>query len=392
MLAFDRESKRKIDANGFLHVSISHISKETVNQYIGSSIPGYKELGLDPTKIYNCYRKGSELKAGAESFNGLPILWGHKAESAESPNIKDRIGNMGTDAKFNPPYLDNSLIFNTKRGIDAIESGERVELSCSYRWTPVIQSGTFNGMPYDIIMTNIIGNHLGLVEEGRAGSDVMVHDSKDKDIDKSNSFKLPKKENKIMEEKEKKTMDADEMKAAFGKMSKDEQNSYMEELKKIMKAKKEEPEKEKAKDEEPEEKKEEKKAKESYDQEEKKEEKKAEDKAMSPDEVKKLVMDAKEEATQEITAKHKALTAAAKDVKPVVGNLDALSFDSPDDLYKKALDLQGIKTDDFEPSAYRGMFAVLKANKSSKVAMAHDEKKPELTGAFSGLKNVNIGV
>jgi hypothetical protein len=49
ILAFDR-SARSYDADGRLHVAVSHISKATVNPYQGAEIPGYQELGLDPTK------------------------------------------------------------------------------------------------------------------------------------------------------------------------------------------------------------------------------------------------------------------------------------------------------------------------------------------------------
>ena len=39
-------------------------------------------------------------------------------------------------------------------------------------------TGVFNGEPYDLIMRDISCNHLALVEEGRAGHDVLVKDSK----------------------------------------------------------------------------------------------------------------------------------------------------------------------------------------------------------------------
>lgn len=404
MLAFDKSTKRRVDANGFLHVSVSHISKETVNPYMGSEIPGYESLGLDPAKIYNCYRKGSELKAGAESFNGLPILWGHKAESAESPNLKDRIGNMGTDAAFKTPYLDNSLIFNAKKGIDAIDAGTRVELSCSYRWTPVVQSGNFNGDPYDIIMTEIRGNHLGLVEEGRAGSDVIVHDSKpeadmacgdtDPEIEKQENaiigtietelkkFKqLHKKEEKVMA-KEGKAMDGAGLKEAFDALPADGKEEFL----KMIGKKKDADEEDKAKDEENEE-----AEKKAADEEEAKKKAADEDKEKSDDKaMDEKIQLAKDEAIAEVTAKHKAMSEAAADVRPIIGNIDALSFDSAEAIYGKALDLQKVPTKGFDPSSYKGMFSVLKANRTAKTPMAMDAKTTELTGAFANLKNTKI--
>ena len=52
------------------------------------------------------------------------------------------------------------------------------ELSLSYRYTPDFESGTTpDGEPYDFIMRDISANHVALVEEGRAGDDVLVADS-----------------------------------------------------------------------------------------------------------------------------------------------------------------------------------------------------------------------
>lgn len=176
-ILLDSTSKRHIDENGFLHVASSHISKETVNPYYGYEIPGYEELGLDPTKIYQGYRSGTALSDGAKTFNGLPLLWDHHLEHADSPQKEFRIGSLGTNAKFNAPYLDNSLIFTDSKAIKAILDGEKVELSAAYMFDPVLETGVFEGQKYDFVMTNIRGNHVALVDEGRAGPDVVVADS-----------------------------------------------------------------------------------------------------------------------------------------------------------------------------------------------------------------------
>lgn len=175
-IAFDSASARTTDANGFLHVAQSNISKETVNPYYGREIPGWEKEGLDPDKIYNGYRPGPELARAASTFNGLPILLDHKVESADAPQKDLRVGSMGTDAVYEAPYLKNSLIFTDQEAIQAIESKAKFELSSAYRYEPVFEPGEFEGQKYDFRMTNIQGNHLALVEEGRAGSDVVVAD------------------------------------------------------------------------------------------------------------------------------------------------------------------------------------------------------------------------
>lgn len=178
LMAFDASaSKRWTDDNGFLHVASSHVTKEQVAPYYGREIPGWDEEGLDPEKIYWGYRPAEELAKAAPTINGLPILWEHHDEDASRPQIEHRIGSMGTDGTFRAPYLDNSLVFTVQEYIDKITDEGIRELSLSYRYDPKFTSGTFEGQPYDFVMRNIRGNHLAVVEQGRAGPDVIVADA-----------------------------------------------------------------------------------------------------------------------------------------------------------------------------------------------------------------------
>ena len=174
-LAFD--TKRHKDVNGYLHVEVSPLTKETVNPYYGREIPGWEDEGLDPEKIYYGYRAGDELKKALNTFNGIPVLDEHKLDSAEKPLKEERVGYTGTSAKWEAPYIMNGLIITDAAAIELIESNKQRELSASYRYKPVFQSGYFNGEKYDFIMTEIQANHIALVAEGRAGSDVLVYDS-----------------------------------------------------------------------------------------------------------------------------------------------------------------------------------------------------------------------
>jgi hypothetical protein len=177
-MALDKDSVRSKDVDGRLHVDQANISKATVNPYKGEEIPDWEQLGLDPKKTYQLLRHPDELAKGAKSFNNLPILSEHVPISAQDHPPHLVIGSTGTDARFEPPYLKNSLVFWPQAAIDAIESGEKRELSCGYRYKPVMQPGTYEGQHFDGIMTDIVGNHVCAVAEGRAGSDVVVGDSK----------------------------------------------------------------------------------------------------------------------------------------------------------------------------------------------------------------------
>lgn len=177
-VAFDAApSQRTTDENGFLHVGASHITKAVVNPYYGKEVPGWQEAGLDPEAVYYGLRDPEELQASLETWAGLPLHIEHHIDSAEEPQKLTRVGAVGTGAVWNPPYVDAPLTVWDRAAIDAIEDGSFRELSCAYRYDPDFTQGSYEGIPYDFIMRNIRGNHVALVEEGRAGPDVVVADS-----------------------------------------------------------------------------------------------------------------------------------------------------------------------------------------------------------------------
>lgn len=180
-LAFDRASVRRIDDNGFMHVAVSPFTREQVAPYYGYEIPGWEELKLNPQKIYYGYRPAEELSKPETvvSINGIPVQQGHHAEFADDPAHETRVGAAGTDAKWEAPYLTNSLVIYDKKAQDGITSGAIRELSLAYHYKPDFNtSGEWKGQHYDFVMRDIRGNHVALVEEGRAGKDVLVYDSK----------------------------------------------------------------------------------------------------------------------------------------------------------------------------------------------------------------------
>lgn len=169
-------SQRRKDENGFMHVDASHITKEQVVKYYGREIPGWQELKLDPERLYNVYRPADEIEKAAPTFDGLPLLLQHHLESADEPQKEFRVGSISRPV-WNAPYLDCDLHITDGAAIDAIEHGDFKEISAAYLYDPVLERGTFDGDDYEIVMRNLRGNHVALVEKGRAGADVVVADS-----------------------------------------------------------------------------------------------------------------------------------------------------------------------------------------------------------------------
>ncbi|WP_063584252.1 DUF2213 domain-containing protein [Achromobacter ruhlandii] len=176
-LAFDRATVRTIDTYGRMHVAISNISKATVNPYRGNEIPDWEALGLDANRIYFLLRDPQELEKAAPTFNGIQLLHIHIPVDANQPRKERVVGTTGTDAAFQAPYLKNSLVVWDAIAIAGIDSDEQKELSCAYGYRADMTPGVYEGVAYDGVMRDIRGNHVALVEVGRAGPDVVVGDS-----------------------------------------------------------------------------------------------------------------------------------------------------------------------------------------------------------------------
>jgi hypothetical protein len=179
VLAIDRAiDNRSIDADGRLHVQTSNISKAAVNEYYGQEIPGWQELGLEPDRLYSLLRDPDELARGVATFNNLPVLSEHVPVTADDHQPELVVGSTGTDAAFDGTFMTNSLVVWARDSIDGIVNDDKRQLSSAYRYRADMTPGEFQGLRYDGVMRDIVGNHVALVFVGRAGPDVIVGDEK----------------------------------------------------------------------------------------------------------------------------------------------------------------------------------------------------------------------
>ena len=380
--AFDRASVRTVDVDGRLHVEISNISKCAVNPYLGREIPGCAALGLDPMRTYMLLRDADELQRAAPTFNNIPLLSRHVPVTADRPQKELVVGSTGTDAVFDAPYLKNSLVVWDSVAIAGIESKAQTELSSAYRYEADMTPGTFEGVAYDGVMRNIRGNHVALVEIGRAGPDVVVGDSQ---ITQAKGTDMPMSKEELAIAKGKVialAMDTKltatgqtKVKAALDLATDAESDpAKLEAALKLALALdeddkvKDEPDPKSAEDEDDDQRDGEsdedykkrmdaKKAKEDGD-----------DKAAMDAAIKKAV-DATEKATIQ---RMNAIRVAEKEVAPLIG--EVVAQDSAEAVYKIALDSAKVSTEGVHPSAYRAMVGLLvsQAEASNKPRVAMD--------------------
>lgn len=173
-------SGRIYDSNGWAEIKDNPISKVGVFEYSGAQI-GHE--GLDPDKIYKVYRPEEELASEETiaSFRLVPWTDDHAMLGAEDDGLlpaekKGVHGVIGENVHFEDGYLKANLKVFSHQLASLIDEGKK-ELSIGYRCLYDAQAGVYNGESYDFIQRNIRGNHLALVEEGRAGHDVAVLDA-----------------------------------------------------------------------------------------------------------------------------------------------------------------------------------------------------------------------
>lgn len=181
---------RSKDRFGHLFVEMTNISKANVCTYRGCEIPGWEKLTLAGKPIvadaeYRLYRDPEELRKGAHTFAGKPLLMHHKPATADDHPEELVVGAIGTNVAFDGLYLRSPLSVWVQSAISAIESERQRELSPGYGFVADMTPGTTpDGVAFDGRMTQIMGNHLALVFEGRTGPDVMVADCKPPEFSK----------------------------------------------------------------------------------------------------------------------------------------------------------------------------------------------------------------
>lgn len=161
---------------GFLLCLNVPIARAGEQEYHGSELPG---IDAGPTGVIVMMREESEVFAPATmaSFEGKPLVLGaHPPEGVTPENAKIlTVGSMqnirrGQGAESDLLIAD--LLVTSADAIDAVMTGRMREVSCGYM-CDVEQAG-----PGRATQRRIVGNHLAIVADGRAGSRVAIKDQK----------------------------------------------------------------------------------------------------------------------------------------------------------------------------------------------------------------------
>lgn len=139
-----------------------------------------------------------------QTFEMAIVTEDHPPEMVTVENVdKYKKGILGSQIVRDGIYLVADILITDKKLIQSIMDGLKVELSCGYFATILDESGVDeNGQAYDKVQTEIEGNHVAVVEEGRAGPECKLFIS-DSAISRNNGLNI-NKEDTIMKRTSKK--------------------------------------------------------------------------------------------------------------------------------------------------------------------------------------------
>ncbi len=143
-----------------------------------------EELGLSPGSfsfasgpgLISVYRPEAEVFAPETmaSFEGMPVTNDHPPDGVDVENIRrlqmGHAHNIRRGAGEESDLLLADLIITDERLIEAILNGKR-EISCGYTYELAEENGRY-------IQRKIRGNHIAVVDAGRAGHRVSIKDHK----------------------------------------------------------------------------------------------------------------------------------------------------------------------------------------------------------------------
>lgn len=123
------------------------------------------------------YRSPEEVfkQDSLESFAGTIVTDDHPPEIITARNARTySVGHVGEQIRKDGEHVIATLWVNDAETIRKMENG-KAQLSCGYECDLVNQAGIApNGERYDAIQTNIRGNHVAIVDVGRAGPSARV--------------------------------------------------------------------------------------------------------------------------------------------------------------------------------------------------------------------------
>lgn len=147
--------------------------------YTGAEVDPENKHGLRDAAVVNVLREEATVfdNASVRSFIGKPVTDDHPREAVTAANWRDHGRGVVMGAMRDGDHLAFDLILMDAATIAKVEAG-KVELSNGY--SAGLEFGSFtaaDGTPCQARQTSIVGNHVAIVDRGRAGPSCRIGDA-----------------------------------------------------------------------------------------------------------------------------------------------------------------------------------------------------------------------
>lgn len=195
-LAFDAAftpTSRTITPEGFLCVK-GIAARTGVYEYTSD------ELGLEgPRRIVNVYRSPEAVfnADSLASYADKDVTNNHPDDLISSRTYKDHsVGHVQYGKQADSRHVEVAMIIKDQAAIDDVQSG-KAELSPGYlaEYTPQQGVDPETGTPYEFVQSDIVINHVAIVEAARAGKQARIFDRKPKGANMTRKVVLDSKSN-----------------------------------------------------------------------------------------------------------------------------------------------------------------------------------------------------
>jgi hypothetical protein len=160
-------------SDGYL-VTEARFARTGIYEYAG------RDVGKPEMAVVHVYRPEDEVFSAdaMASFAHKPVTNNHPTANVTAATWKrDAVGFTDGRVARDGDFVAIPMMVADQQAIDDVDSG-KVELSAGYTCDLDFIDGTApDGSHYDAVMKNIRGNHVALVDRGRAGSECRIGDS-----------------------------------------------------------------------------------------------------------------------------------------------------------------------------------------------------------------------
>ena len=158
--------KIRVDDFGFLHIDDVTIARTGVQYYLESELfENGRNVKVGVARLKEDVLSENSIK----TFKNIPLTDDHPKEFVTPKNFSKYQKGSIAIVKSDKDYLKTDLTVNDESLIKKVQNG-KVELSVGYFALLEEEEGEINGEKYKYKQTDIIANHLAIVQYGRCGS------------------------------------------------------------------------------------------------------------------------------------------------------------------------------------------------------------------------------